>query len=381
MAVKKDYYEILGVDRNATQEEIKKAYRRLALKYHPDRNPSKEAEEKFKEISEAYAVLSDPEKRRQYDLYGHAGIEGRYSYEDLFSNVDFSEIFRDLGFDFGFGFGDLFEAFFGRTSRKRETRRKGRDLYQVLEIDLKDAYYGNEKTINIGKYSQCKACNGTGAEGEEGLKVCERCAGTGQIQEVSGNAFTRFVRVMTCPVCGGVGKRIVKPCKVCSGKGKIFEKKSLTVRIPLGAEDGTVIRVEGEGEPGVNGGEPGDLYLELRVKPEKGIERRGADLFLRKWVSYPKAVLGGVEIIDLFGEKIEFEIPKLTPSGSVIKIPGKGMPIDFSGRSRGDIHVEIHISVPDKLTNEIKQEVEKLAELLSIQNNRKKGFWFRRTKS
>jgi molecular chaperone DnaJ len=381
MAVKKDYYEILGVDRNATQEEIKKAYRRLALEYHPDRNPSKEAEEKFKEISEAYAVLSDPEKRRQYDLYGHAGIEGRYTYEDLFSNIDFSEIFRDLGFDFGFGFGDIFDAFLGRTSRRRETRRKGRDLYQVLEIDLKDAYYGREKTVNIGKYSQCKACSGTGAEGKDGLKSCERCGGTGQIQEASGNAFMRFVRVMTCPACGGAGRIIVKPCKVCSGEGRIFERKSISVRIPAGAEDGTVIRVEGEGEPGVNGGEHGDLYIELKVKPEKGIERRAADLFLKKWISYPEAVLGGVETIELFDEKIELEIPKLTPSGSIIRIPGKGMPTDYTGRSRGDLLVEIHISVPEKLTSAVKQEVEKLAEVLGVQTDRKKGFWFRRARS
>lgn len=376
MAAKRDYYEILGVDRNATQEEIKKAYRRLALKYHPDRNPSKEAEEKFKEISEAYAVLSDPEKRRQYDLYGHAGIEGHYTYEDLFRNVDFSEIFRDLGFDFGFG--DIFSDIFGFWGQQTGTarRRKGRDLYANLEVTLEDAYYGAKKKFRFGKTETCKECRGTGAKGEDGLKDCVRCGGKGQIQEVSGNAFTRFVRVMTCPQCGGTGRVVVNPCPKCGGRKRIYQEKEIELDIPAGVETGTVLKIEGEGEEGINGGDRGDLYVEVSVAPEKGIERRGSDIYMRKWVTYPKAVLGGKEKLNLFKEEIEFEIPPLTPSGTMIRIEGRGFPKRISSKNRGDLFIEIGIAVPKKLNPEVREAVRRLAEVLGEDLNRKKS-WIR----
>lgn len=374
MAAKRDYYEILGVDRNATLEEIKKAYRRLALKYHPDRNPSKEAEERFKEISEAYAVLSDPEKRRQYDLYGHAGIEGHYTYEDLFRNVDFSEIFRDLGFDFGFGdiFNDLFGFWGQRTGTAR--RRKGRDLYANVEITLEDAYYGAKKKFKFGRNETCRECGGTGASGQDGLKECTRCAGKGQIQEVSGNAFTRFVRVMTCPQCNGTGKVIVKPCRACGGRTRIYAEKEVELEIPAGVENGTVLKIQGEGEEGTNGGERGDLYVEINVLPEDGIERRGPDIFLKKWIGYPKAVLGGKEKVKIFEEEIEVEIPPLTPSGTKIRIEGKGFPKRISSKKRGDLYVEIGIAVPKKLTSEIREAVAKLAEVLGEDAGKKRSW-------
>lgn len=376
MAVKKDYYEILGVDRNATPEEIKKAYRRLALKYHPDRNPSKEAEEKFKEISEAYAVLSDPEKRRQYDLYGHAGIEGHYTYEDLFRNVDFSEIFRDLGFDLGFG--DFFDSLFGFWGQeRRDTRpRKGRDLYLKIDVSAEEAYYGSVKTIKVGKYETCDVCKGTGARSESGVKTCDRCQGTGQIQEVSGNAFTRFVRVSTCPTCQGTGVRITDPCQKCGGRKKVFVEKEIKVEVPAGVETGAMLKVEREGEAGRNGGPSGDLYVEINVLEEKGMVRRGPDIFLKKWISYPKAVLGGREKINLFKEEIEFEVPPLTPSGALIKVEGKGYPRKINSKARGDLFVEVEISVPEKLTSEIKEAVEKLAETLGEKYD-KRRIWFK----
>jgi molecular chaperone DnaJ len=381
MAVKKDYYEILGVSPNATQEEIKKAYRRLALKYHPDRNPSKEAEEKFKEISEAYAVLSDPEKRRQYDLFGHAGIEGNYSYEDLFRNVDFSEVFKDLGFDFGFGFDDLFGSLFGfgRRRTERKTPQKGRDLYSRLVIELKDAYYGSTKKLKVGRQVICSVCQGRGTKEPDGIETCKNCGGTGQVQHVSGNAFTRFVRITTCPACGGAGSKIVKPCPSCKGEGRIYEQKEIAVHIPAGIEDGSVLRIEGEGEAGFNGGPSGDLYVEVKIKPEKGIERRGADIYISKWISYPKAVLGGKEKIKLFDEEIEFEVPELAPSDSTIRIDGKGFPIETGGKRRGDLYIILKIDTPQKLTSEIREAVKRLAELLgediSYPNRSRKRFF------
>ncbi|MCX7831340.1 MAG: molecular chaperone DnaJ [Actinobacteria bacterium] len=376
MAVKKDYYEILGVSRDATPEEIKKAYRRLALKYHPDRNPSKEAEEKFKEISEAYAVLSDPEKRKQYDMFGHAGIDGHYSYEDLFRNVDFSDIFRDLGFDFGFE--DLFDSFFGFGRRRREGPRKGKDLYLKVDISMEDAYYGSNKRVKVGKYESCPVCNGTGADGPDAIENCKKCQGTGQIQEVTGNAFTRFVRVMTCPLCRGTGKNILRKCKSCSGEGIVYKEKEIELKIPAGVESGAMMRVEKEGEAGVNGGQPGDLYVEINVKPEKGLERRGADIYIRKWVSYPVAVLGGVVSVKLFRETIEFKIPPLSPSGSIIRIEGKGFPKRLGGRERGDLLVEIGISVPEKITPEIREAVEKISSALEGDSSLKsKKTWFK----
>lgn len=366
MAVKKDYYEILGVSRDATPEEIKKAYRRLALKYHPDRNPSREAEEKFKEISEAYAVLSDPEKRRQYDMFGHAGIEGNYSYEDLFRNVDFSEIFRDLGFDFSFGFDDFISSFFGfgRQRRREAAPQKGRDIYAQLEIELKDSYYGAVKEIVAGRHVICKECQGRGTTRPDGIQVCNNCNGTGQVQHVSGNAFTRFVRVTTCPVCRGTGSKIVDPCKSCKGEGRVYEQKEIKLNIPAGIEDGSILRLEGEGEAGYNGGPPGDLYVEVRIKPEKGIERRGADIYVSKWISYPKAVLGGKEKLKIFDEEIELEIPELSPSDSRIKVPGKGFPVTAGSTRRGNLYVVLKIDVPSKLTPEVKEALKQLSEVL-----------------
>lgn len=378
MAAKKDYYEILGVDRNATQEEIKKAYRRLALKYHPDRNPGKDAEEKFKEISEAYAVLSDPEKRRQYDLYGHEGIESQYSYDDLFRSVNFEELFRN----FGFNFDDIFESFFGAGTRQGRERapERGRDIYLKVRVSMEDAYYGTKKTVKVGKYETCPKCNGTGAENKDGISVCSRCNGTGQVQEVSGNSFTRFIRVYPCPNCGGRGEIIVNPCKTCQGKGSYFVEKEISVDIPAGVDSGSLIQIAGEGEMGRNGGRPGDLYVEIELSPEFGVKRRGSDLEIKKWISYPKAVLGGKETVELFEERITFQIPPQSPSGTKICIPGKGFPKKVNSPERGDLYIELEIAVPEKITPEIKNALELLDKALKqeeAKESRNKG-WFKK---
>ncbi len=370
MAAKKDYYEILGVKRDATQEEIKKAYRRLALKYHPDRNKDPDAEEKFKEISEAYAVLSDPEKRRQYDLFGHEGISEHYSYEDIFRNADFSDIFRDLGFDFsgfGFGFGDIFDNFFGGGRRSRASRqpRKGQDRYARLEIKLEEAYRGTEKKVSIEKLELCNHCGGTGAESPDDIETCSRCNGTGQIQNVSGNAFTRFVSITACPECRGTGKKIKRKCHVCNGNGRQLKTKEIKLRIPAGIQSGSMIRVEGEGEPGINGGPPGDLYVEILIAPEKNIRIEGNNILMKEWIDFPTAALGGRKEIDLFGDKIQIDIPAGTSSGSSIKVDGRGMPVSPGSSKRGDLFVEIFIDVPKKLDRETRELIEKLREKLT----------------
>lgn len=369
MAQKRDYYEILGVSKDATQKDIKKAYRKLALKYHPDRNDSPDAEEKFKEISEAYAVLSDPEKRRRYDSYGHAGIEENYTYEDIFRNVDFSDIFSDSGFDFGFGgFSDIFEAFFGGAGRRGP--RRGRDLRYDLTVSLEEAYKGTEKEIRIPRVENCDECGGTGAVSNDSIETCSSCNGTGQIKNVSKSGFGQFVRVVPCAKCGGKGKIIKDPCRKCSGKGRINVYRNIKVKIPSGIESGHRLRLRGQGEQGGNGAPPGDLYVFVNVKQDKNITRSGSDLYIKKWISYPKAVFGGKTNINLFGEDIELKIPKSTPSGATLVLENKGMP-RLNGYGRGNLNVTIHIDVPKKVRGKTKKIIKELEKQISNTNGNK----------
>lgn len=369
MAAKRDYYEILGVSRDASQEEIKKAYRRLALKYHPDRNPSKEAEEKFKEISEAYAVLSDPEKRRLYDAYGHAGIDSRYSYEDIFRGADFSD-FSDLFRGFGFGgFEDIFDLFFG--GRRSSRSRRGRDLSYDLHLTMEEAFRGTKKTLEIPRVETCESCRGTGARSPEDVETCKVCGGTGQIQKVSTSGFSRFIQITTCDQCGGRGVTVKKKCQTCGGTGQVYRSRKITVDIPAGVDNGHVIRLQGQGEAGEQGAPPGDLYVNIKIKPENGLRREGKDLYLNKWVQYPTAVLGGDVEIDLFGEKVNLHIPAGTPSGTMIRVPGKGMPLPGSP-SRGDLYVTVQIDVPRKLSKKAKELIKELSEELQNEKQTRK---------
>ena len=258
---KRDYYDILGVDKNSSKGEIKKTYRKLALKYHPDKNPSKAAEEKFKEISEAYAVLYDDEKRSMYDRFGHAGIDQRYSYEDIFRGVDFSDIFRGMGFD------DIFERFFGHRMgfdrREASRRRRGMDLRYDIEISLEDAYHGLETTINVPRTEKCDICNGSGAKPGTNPKKCPQCDGTGQMRSSRRTDFGMFTQITMCNRCRGQGTVIDDPCWECRGEGLVQKKREIELKIPKGVDDGSQLRLSGEGEAGSGGA--GDLYVEIHI--------------------------------------------------------------------------------------------------------------------
>ena len=360
---KKDYYEILGVSRNATKEEIKRAYRRLALKYHPDRNKSPEAEEKFKEISEAYAVLSDDEKRRQYDLYGHAGIDEKYSKEDLFRGVDFGEIFRDLGFDIGFrDFEDIFEHFFGH--KFDYGKRRGADIRYDVEISLEDAYYGRTIEVNVPRAEKCDRCNGSGAEPGTGLRRCPYCDGTGHIDRTQRTAFGILRQITTCTKCNGSGRVIERPCSLCGGRGVVQRTRTIEVKIPKGVEDGTRLRLHGQGEA-IENGEPGDLYIVVHIKPHPKFRREGDDLYTVKKVSFPDVALGTtVKVKTIDGDYAHLRIPPGTQNGSVFRIKGKGMP-RLRGYGYGDLFVKVEVEVPKKLSRRAKKLLQELREELN----------------
>lgn len=334
----KDYYQILGVNRDASIEEIKRAYRSLAVKYHPDKNPGdKEAEERFKEINEAYHILSDPAKRAKYD----AILDGR---ED---RSLFEELFEDA---FGTIFGDFFEEFFGR----REVR--GRDLKYVLEITLEDVLNGGEKEIEFEGPTICSECRGSGVEKGFSLESCRVCKGRGKVAYTTG-----FLSVWkTCTHCGGSGKVNLHPCGSCGGRGNVFKKKRISIRIPRGVEDGMRLRLRGEGEP-VHNGRPGDLYVEIRVKRHPLFHREGENLFCEIPITFPDAVLGTtLEIPTLEGVE-ELRIPAGTQSGEVFELKGKGLP-RFERRGRGSIYVKVSVEVPKKISKEERELIEKLRE-------------------
>ncbi|UCH72412.1 MAG: molecular chaperone DnaJ [Thermoplasmatales archaeon] len=354
---KRDYYDILGINKNASKAEIKKAYRKLALKYHPDKNPDKSAEEKFKEISEAYAVLYDDEKRNLYDQYGHAGIDQRYSYEDIFRGADFGDIFSGMGFDFGFGFDDIFERFFGHRmgfNRRGPVRQRGRDLQYGLEISLEDAYGGLDTEIKVPRSETCDACNGSGAKPGTSPKKCPQCDGRGQISVSRRTGFGMFTQVTTCNRCRGEGTFIEERCAECKGTGKTQVTRNIEIKIPKGVEDGSQLRLPGEGEAGSAGS--GDLYVVVHVKKHNKFNRRGKDLHFVKEVSFPEATLGTKVDIETINETAEkLKIPEGTQNGDIFRIKGKGMPGLHGRGGYGDLYVEINIKTPKKLSRKAKK--------------------------
>jgi molecular chaperone DnaJ len=364
---KQDYYDILGVKKDSSKAEIKKAYRKLALKYHPDKNPDKSAEEKFKEISEAYAVLYDDEKRQLYDQYGHAGIDQRYSSEDIFRGADFGDIFRGMGFDFSFGFDDIFERFFGnRTgfSRQGTQRRRGMDLRYDIQISLEDAYNGLETEINVPRSETCDNCNGSRAKLGTTPDKCPHCNGSGQTRQSRRTAFGMFTQITTCPKCNGEGITIKEYCPKCKGKGIIQRTRNIELKIPKGVDDGSQLRLSGEGEAGSPGSGNGDLYIVIHVKKHPIYNRRDSNLYMVKNITFPMASLGGkidIEIID--GNVGSLKIPEGTQNGDILKIKNKGMP-DIHGRGFGDLFIEINITTPRKLNRKSKKLLEELSKEL-----------------
>lgn len=344
----RDYYEVLGVSKAASADEIKRAYRALALKYHPDRNPdSKEAEDKFKEASEAYTVLSDQDKRATYDRFGHAGLSGQgfqgYSdVNDIFSN-----------------FGSIFEDFFGFSGGGGRTRaRRGSDLRFDMELEFEEAVFGVEKEIQFERAALCDSCEGSGAEGDGGKQSCQTCAGVGQVRRSQG-----FFAIQTpCPTCRGAGQIVTKPCKPCKGQGYKMQDRTVNVKVPAGVSDGIRLRVSGEGEVSASGGPYGDLYVVLHIQDSERFSREGHDLILDQQISYSQAALGAKLKITTLEDEQEIAIPTGTQHGDLVTIPGAGVPF-LKGIGRGDLHVRLEIRVPKKLSTEQKQLLTKLADL------------------
>ncbi len=359
MANKRDYYEILGVSRSASNAEIKDSYRKLAMKYHPDRNKSPDAEDKFKEISEAYAVLSDPTKRRQYDVLGHVGFDQRYSPEDIFRGVDFESIFRDLGFGSGINFEDFFSPFFRRRGYGRRIV-KGRNLVHDVEISLEEAAEGVEKRIQVKRIEKCETCKGTGASPGTSPRRCPECMGRGQVQDVHRNRFSMFVRVVPCPKCRGTGKIIDSPCKNCKGIGLEERKRRIAVQIPSGIDNGYQLRLRGQGEAPQNEGVPGDLYVNVYVSPHKLFERVGDNLLYNLEIGFPQAALGTRITVPTLDGNAEVKITHGSHSGDIVKLKERGMP-RLNGHGRGDLLVRIEISVPKDLTKKQKTLIKELA--------------------
>ena len=373
MANKRDFYDILGVARNASDEDIKKAYRKLAMKYHPDRNPdSKEAEAKFKEVKEAYEMLSDPQKRAAYDQYGHAGVDpnmGGFGGGGGQGFGDFSEAFGDI-------FGDIFGG--GRQSRAGPQVYRGADLRYSMEISLEEAAHGHETQIRVPSWSNCDSCGGNGAEPGSSVETCSTCHGAGQVRIAQGF----FSMQQSCPRCSGSGKHIPKPCRKCHGSGKIKSQKTLEVKIPAGIDDGMRIRSAGNGEPGVNGGPHGDLYVEVHIKPHPVFERDGDDLHCQMPISFVDATLGGeIEVPTLSG-KASFEVPEGTQSGRTFRLRSKGIK-SLRTKLPGDLYIHVQVETPVKLSDTQKDLLKKFGDSIASggakHSPQQKG-WFDRVK-
>jgi len=351
---KRDYYDVLGVSKDASKDDVKNAYRKLALQYHPDRNKAREAEEKFKEISEAYAVLSDDEKRAQYDQFGHAGIDSRYSQEDIFRGVDFDEILR--GFGFG-GFDSIFDGLFGFGAQRESPR--GKDLQVAVYVSLEDVSRGVVKQIELDRLEKCDVCRGSGAQPGSNVRMCTQCNGAGQVQRVQSAGFARLVRVETCPRCSGSGRILDSPCRSCKGSGIIQKHRTLDVKIPAGIEDGYSLRLSGGGNEKRGGTGPGDLYVMVRVNPHPTFKRSGADLLSEVSVSFPKAALGTTVRVPTIDGRAELRIPSGAQNGTVFKLRGKGLP-KLNGWGRGDLFVKMNVEIPRNLNSRQKKLLEDL---------------------
>ncbi len=350
MPTKRDYYEVLGIPRNATDEEIKRAFRKLAFKYHPDHNHDDTAGEKFKEVNEAYEVLCDPDKRAAYDRFGHGGPEGL-----------FGRGFE--GFDFS-GFGDIFDAFFGGvTTATRQAPRRGADLHYNTTITFEEAALGCEKEINILRTENCSLCQGIGCKPGSQPARCPSCNGTGQVRQVQQSIFGRFTNITTCPRCHGEGRIITEPCPQCRGTGKEKHQRSILVKIPAGVDEDSQIRLRGEGQAGTRGGPSGDLYITLAIKQHEFFQRDGDDIIYELPINFAQAALGTeVEVPTLDG-KTKLKIPAGSQTGKVFRLKNKGIP-HLHRRGRGDQLVALRVVTPDSLTKKQRQLFQELADTL-----------------
>lgn len=343
---KRDYYEVLGVDRTATQEQIKQAYRQLAMKWHPDRNTAPDAADRFKEIAEAYAVLSDQTKRQAYDTTGHAGVSERWSTEDIFRDFDFGDFFGGRSSDIWSVFGDLFP---GRRARAPITPQ-GTDLHYDLHITLDDAARGGSRVIELTRSEICKSCGGNGAKPGTRPVSCGECHGSGEQQQSRTDKGMRVLTITTCPRCKGRGQYIESPCPACQGSGLQFLPHSIKVQIPAGVEHGMLLRLAGQGEAGPQGARPGDLLVRVYVQPHATLKRDGDDLYSVAPISFPDAALGTkVTVPCLEGEKVIVTVPAGTQQGTLLRARGKGMP-RLHGKGKGDLYVVVEVNTPTELT-------------------------------
>jgi len=374
MATKRDYYEILGVEKKASADEVKSAYRKLAMQFHPDKNKSPDAEEKFKEISEAYAVLSDQGKRQQYDQFGHAGIDQRYSQEDIFRGADFEDLFKDIGMGGRTrGGGSIFDIFFGGGGGRHEGPGRGSDLLYELAINLEDAASGKAAELEVPRTEACDVCHGSGAKPGTSPKTCSTCRGSGQVNRTQNTPFGRFMTTSTCTTCRGTGTIIDSPCNACHGAGTVQRRRKIEVKIPPGVDTGSRLRVTGEGEAGSKGGPPGDLYVEVNIRPHNIFTRNENDLIMEATISFTQAALGDEIIVPTLDGKAEMKIPSGTQNGQVFRMKGKGIPgLHMSGK--GDQLVKVKVSVPTRLTDRQKELLREFA-LISGEKTKSKSIF------
>jgi molecular chaperone DnaJ len=366
LAIKRDYYEILGVGRNVTQDELKRAFRKLAMQYHPDRNPTDpQAAERFKECSEAYEILSDPEKRRSYDMFGHAGVSPGAGAGSGFG-----------GFE-GFGFGDIFDTFFGGAgagARPRRRSTRGEDLRYDMTISFEEAFTGVEQVLELPRLVSCQTCAGSGAQPGTGTETCSACGGVGQVRRQAQSIFGSVVNITTCPSCGGEGRILRTPCADCRGQGRVQQQRRLRVRIPAGVDTGSQVRLAGEGEAGFRGGPPGDLYIVVRVRSHPHLRRQDQDVVYELRVNMVQAAIGDTIEVPTLDGAAEITIPAGTQYGQTFRLPGKGMPSLRTGR-RGDQFVTVQVVVPKDLSGEQKALLRKVGGLTGKPEKVSKGFF------
>lgn len=368
MADKRDYYEVLGVPRGASDEELKKAFRKVAKKYHPDLHPGdKEAEAKFKEVNEAYEVLSDSQKRAKYDQFGHAGVDPNFGAGGAgaggFGGFDFGDIFSDI---FGGGFGG-----FGGSSRRNGPKR-GSDLRQILDITFEEAAFGCKKTINVTKQEKCSSCNGTGAKKGTNPVTCGKCHGTGQVQSQVRTPLGYMTNVTTCPDCGGRGQVIKDPCQECRGTGRVRKSRKIEVDVPAGIDNGQTLQLSGLGEAGERGGPNGDLLITFRIKPHEFFKREGTNVYMDIPITFVQAALGATLKVPTLDGPVEYSIPEGTQPGTRFRLKGKGIP-SMNGRLRGDQFVTVNVEVPRNLSAKQKQILEEFDDEKNYKQ--KKSFW------
>ena len=370
MADKRDYYEVLGLQKGASDNDIKKAFRKMAMKYHPDKNPGdKVAEEKFKEINEAYAVLSDPEKKEKYDRFGYAGVDPNSGFGGGAGGFGgfggFEDIFDMFGGAFG-GFGG------GSRGRRNNGPRKGSDLQKAVTITFEEAAFGTKKEIRLNKYVKCKTCGGSGAAPGTSKKSCPKCGGTGEIRTAQRTPLGTFQSVSPCPDCNGTGEINETPCPDCGGSGKTRDNVTISVNIPAGVDNDSVIPIKGQGEPGVNGGPDGDLYIVINVEPHKIFERRGQDLWLEIPITFDQAALGDDIIVPTLEGKVSYKVPSGTQPDTIFRLKGKGIK-SVRGNRKGDLYVKVNLEVPTKLNSKQKKAISAMAEKVTGECYQKKS--------